>query len=152
MLSASFTVPSNGTVIEASLTRRADIVSRVIVRDASAWVARGEVLIKATGLFGNSKLPTKPVECVLHHAGDSAGVFRAGDQKPIGGSDDGAKRADLLGKTVAFKIGIEEREIPDSVKDFDFHIGRREASGSMKYRSVEGGGAQAAGSRQYFHR
>ena len=84
MLAASFAVPSNGSVIEASRTSRADIVSSVTVKAASAWVARGDVLISATGLFGNSRLRHQPVERILHDAGDAAGIFRAGDQKPVG--------------------------------------------------------------------
>src|SRR5262249_18296616 len=51
-------VPSRGSVTQASSTIRADIVSSVRRSAASACVARGDVLISATGLPGNSRLAT----------------------------------------------------------------------------------------------
>ena len=111
MLAASFVVPSKGSVIDASWTSRADIVSSVMVKAASAWVARGDVLINATGLF-KLKAADQPVQRVLHDAGDAAGIFRARDQKSVGGSDDSPEFGDLPGKAIAIEVGIEERRFP----------------------------------------
>jgi len=98
-------------VIEASSTSRADIVSSVSVSDASAWLARGEVLIKATGFARKFLAADQPIERVLHHAGHAAGIFGARNQKPVGRTDDSSKACDFLREAFAFEIGVEERKV-----------------------------------------
>ena len=93
----------------------------------------------------------QPVQRVLHHAGDAAGIFRAGDQQPVSGADGGPELGDLPGQAITIEVGIEERKIPDSFKHLDFDAGRNETTGGLKHRGVQRGGAQAAGNRKDVH-
>jgi hypothetical protein len=142
MLFASLMVPSSGSVIDASVINCADIVSSVIVSAASAWVARGEVLINETGFPGNSWLPTS-----------QSSAFFITPEMPRAYSGLEIRRPPAVPMTVRnFAISAgEEGELAYSLKELDLDAGRRQAAGCLKHRGVVRGGAQTAGNRNDLH-
>ena len=70
-----------------------------------------------------------PVERVLHHASDRAGVLRRGDQHGVGGADLGAKVQHRVAGVIA-AIGVQRWNRPEAFERADLHAPRRQRRAS----------------------
>jgi hypothetical protein len=90
--------------------------------------------------------PDGPLEQVLEHCGHRAGVFRRADEQRVRGSDGFAHPRDRVGNLRSFSVvvGIEVRQMQDSVEDDGFDVGRREGLDRAKDSGVRRPIAHAA--------
>ena len=148
MSSAVRPLPSRGTTGEASSTTRADIVVRISVKDACAWVARLDVLISATACRSvlRCRRPSRARSSgrPRHRARPRTAITKRHASR--------AARNRRTGAIVGVEIGSERWNLTELAVDNDRHAGGSEADKRLDEGGIRGRAPQAARHRQHPHR
>ena len=102
------------------------------------------------GLADEARVAHQPVERILHHAGNTMGIFRAGDEQGIGPCNRLAEGVDDRAGFV-IKIRIEQRQRPEPGENLDTEIRRRKQGSGFAECAVDRLLPQAANKGENSH-